>query len=366
MNKQGFYLLRFDDDGPVWNWFDGTVLSPCDEPEARSRKPIVAALPDRLFFFHQPKGVEARSERKVRSAAKLQLQYWFPPQSEGRESGVFVANGNTLGYFTHPELADFRDRYSHLLSRAVVVTPAFLMAWVAAGAEKMPSWTWRESGSRAAVREGSLRYFNADDESFARWMQGLNGQAPRELDWNGVLSLLVRHQVRPARLRLALASLDEAAEATGPAWGRVAVILFIIGALAAGGQALRYKSAADAESGWRKALDDQYARVLGDSLGSDPYGKLLFRIDQLRGSGAEGVDVLGLTELLSRAAPEGFMVESFSLGAEEGNIRAFFRSYDELEAMLNSLESDNRFAFTLEQASNTDRGIAVSLKVEPR
>ena len=110
----------------------------------------------------------------------------------------------------------------------------------------------------------------------------------------------------------------------------------------------------------------EYKSALGSNLGTDPYGQLLFKLEQLKGSKLRGLDLIVLLRELSKAAPPDFRVDSVSVNNNSGNIRATVQDYNQLEAMLGALSAESGFTFTLEQATNTEEGIAIDIKVEQR
>jgi type II secretory pathway component PulL len=108
-------------------------------------------------------------------------------------------------------------------------------------------------------------------------------------------------------------------------------------------------------------IENLYESVLGEDPGKDPLGTLLYRLEQRRGGGQSGIDVMGLLAVLSEEAPPGFTVESLSYNGDSGGIRALTDSFDKLDAMLERLRANDEYEFTLEQATNTEDGVLMSL-----
>jgi hypothetical protein len=369
MARNRFHILTFQGSTPCWELFDGSEAAPCDPPDVKSKLPVLAVVPDRFFFFYRPKGLAARGRRNLRTAVKMQLKYFFPAPGENQETGTLgLAPGAMLGYCTHPEFNGFVQANEKVLERAGVVTTSFVLAWAAATASGSQAWTWqRNGGPRGLCAQEELHYFNGDGEEYRARLKDLQlDRPPDELDWNGVLRGLVKNQVRWSRLALPYqASAGQRGAQTGR-WMAAGLVIGLIGLLFCLGTGLEWLSLKKRQEALREAVRTEYASVLGSNLGSDPYGQLLFKLEQLKGSKLRGMDLISLLGDLSNAAPPGFRVESLSVNNNSGNIRASVRDYNQLEAMLEALSADSGYSFTLEQATNTAEGVTVDIKVEQR
>jgi len=98
-------------------------------------------------------------------------------------------------------------------------------------------------------------------------------------------------------------------------------------------------------------------------LGDDPFGRLLFHHGQMQRPNRSGPDTLAILGRLSVAAPPDFHVESFSLGQNSGILRARLADYDQLETLIQSLDSQEAPHFDLDQASSADEEIVFTLRV---
>ncbi|MBG0775566.1 MAG: hypothetical protein H0S85_03935 [Desulfovibrionaceae bacterium] len=355
MNSNRFYLVRFPEGGPSWEFFDGLTVSECPPPPAGSKATVVALVPDGLLYFYQPKGLTAKGERSQRAAVRLQMQHFLPPAGDGQEIAAFRGpSGKVLGLITRPGLRDFMEEHGDVFRRATLVTSAFLLAWSAAEARGVGAWTWGNgSGPRALFAGGDLHYFTGGDEELAERVQAANlDESPADLSWTDVLAALAQHKTRLGRLALPIGSLGGGAGLDASKARRLALVLGLVGLMFCFGEAARWWGARGELQVWRTALRQEYAKVLSDPNVADPYGKLLFRLDQMQNNAVEGVDVLALLTALSRHAPDGFMVKSLSLGTRNGRIEATAPDYAAVETMVAALAGVGGFTFTLDSASN--------------
>ena len=92
--KKIVYILTFKGNEHQWMMFDGDNLSESQGPANKNRHPVVALLPDPLFFFFKPQGVI--KSRHAKSATMMQMNYSFPCRMKILEffvlqAGLFLA-----------------------------------------------------------------------------------------------------------------------------------------------------------------------------------------------------------------------------------------------------------------------------------
>ena len=300
MPKQSFYVLTFQDSQPEWGFFDGTGITPASRPDTASKVPVLALVPDSHFFFFLPKG-GAENDRNLKAAAKLQMQHLFPAVAPDQENGTVKTNGSMLGFYSHPGFMAFWEAHEALLERVTVVTTPFFLAWSVAQAKKLPQWQWGRNGSpRALFAHGELHYFLGDDAELAMRSAALELDAPpAPLELTTALADLETEQVRMSRLRLPLRRISSAQVGDPRAWIRAFVLIGLVGLLFGVGSMERWLGQAQHATQWKAAVAAQYARALGSDLGADPFGKLLFRLDQLKGTQVTGIDMRELLALLT-------------------------------------------------------------------
>lgn len=341
-------------------------IAPASAPDPGSKQPILALVPDRYFFFFQPRGLAAGSEKKMKTAARLQVKHFFPEPSPEQEFGLLsMGNSSILAYFGHPSLNEFWVKNGPLLTRANAVTTPFTLAYSVAKARKIEAWTWQaDSGPSALFAKGTLYWIqgNGDELENRVFRLGLE-QAPVGLDLDEAVKGLVDSGLKWSKLRLPLKHLG--AQDTGSKkLVKAFVIITLAGVLFCLGQIARYVGVKSQVNKWDRATTQLYAQALGPDPGPDPYGQLLFKMDQIEGTQSSGVDVLGLLETLSRSAPPGFRVESLVVNQDSGTIQGQISDYNSLENFLEALADNGRFEFTLEQATNVSSGVSLSLRVQ--
>ena len=367
MAGKKFYALHFRDDRAEWEKFDGQTLTPCAPPEVNSSWPVLALVPDEYFFFFLPQGLSAQNARNLKTATMLRMQHFFPAMSDGRECGVLPPGPAGMpGFFTHPELSEFRDRHKKVLEQAAVVSTKFVLAWTAAQAKNLSAWTYGNgSGPRALFLDGRLHFINGSGPEYEKRLATITDNAPPPaLDWRESLVEIGRLGLKWSNLRLPLKQFSSAGGDIRP-WVTSFIAVTLIAVLLFFGQAKRYFAEKHIESQWQNALNGLYAKVLGRELGSDPYGELISRYDRLKGKQTRSINVLHLLARLSTAAPNGLEVENISLNPNQGTVRGKTNSFDTLEAYLKALKNKGPdFNFTLEQATNTKDGVVFSLKVD--
>ncbi|TIH18069.1 hypothetical protein D0S45_05815 [Marinifilum sp. JC120] len=364
--KKTVYILSFKGNEHQWMMFDGKSLTESEGPAEKNRHPVVALLPDPLFFFFKPRG--AIKSRHAKSATMMQMNYSFPVQED--EFKVLRPSGDAvLGYIGHDLLDRFLERHRDVLAKATVLTSAFTVCWRAAVAEGLSVWSWKGQGMRILACGEELTYFRGGDEEFKSRFErlGLDGE-PELMDLDKACEVFARKKIRWARLNLVngtRSGSDKSVTIDYKPYAVAAVLVSLIGLLFVAGQYNRWQQSQQQAEEWRGKLKEVYVSALGPNHGSDPYGKILYKLDQLKSGGdGGGVDVLGLLAVLSNSAPVGIEIEGFSLGADSGNIRGKVSSYEELDAMMEKLAANSQFNFVLEQATNIEGGISISLRAE--
>ncbi len=366
-SKKAVYILSFKGNEHQWMMFDGDRLSESEGPAEKNRLPVIALLPDPLFFFFKPRGV--LKSRHAKSATMMQMSYSFPMQ-EQEFKVLRPSGGAVLGYVEHDLLNRFLERHREVLSKATVLTTAFTVCWRAAVAEDLSVWAWKGQGMRILACGEELSYFRGNEDEFKSRFErfGLDGE-PELMDLGKACSLFAKKKIRWARLNLVnglRSGTDKSVVIDYKPFAIAAVLVSLIGFLFIAGQYHRWNQSSASADAWRDKLQKVYVEALGPNPGSDPYGKILYKLDQLKSGGgnAGGIDVLGLIAVLSESAPVGITIEGFSLGIDSGNIRGRVSSYEELDAMMEKLAANSQFKFVLEQANNVDGGVTISLRAE--
>lgn len=357
--------MRFENDMPVREVFEGQqLLAAAGRTDERSL-PLLVLLPDHFFFFFRPEtGSGQGGARQRLAAARLQMEHMFPQAENGQKSAEMVAAGSDqyLGVCFHPALEAFVRRHQGILKQANAVTTSFFLAWQAASANHVAEWTWTglDGKIRAVASPLALDYFPGDAHEL-RKRQERQGN-PHWKHWSLSELLSAAPGIGWAKLRLPLPALgdQEAGAWRVLRWG---MALALFAAFFCLGQGLRLVEQKRQLAYWERSTEDLYAQVLDRPLGADPYGRLLFQLNQLQAPSAEGLDVMEMLGVLSSAAPNGFQVESLSLGPDSGTIRARLVDYDQLESLLKALAGHQRFTFTLDQAASTDDKILATLRV---
>ncbi|WP_432734438.1 hypothetical protein [Maridesulfovibrio sp. FT414] len=366
--KKTVYILSFKGNEHQWMLFDGETLSESAGPAEKNRNPVVALLPDPLFFFFKPKG--AIKPRHAKSATLMQMNYSFPMTGGG--FNVLRPSGNAvLGYVPHDLLDRFLEQHREVLAKATVLTTSFTVCWRAAVAEGLSVWSWKGQGNMCILASGdSLTYFRGSEEEFNGRLErlGLDGD-PEMMDLPKACAVFAEKKIRWARLNLATGKKsvsDKAAAISYKPYIAAAVLVSLVGLLFIGGQYHRWQQSRQQAEEWRGKLHEVYVSALGPNPGSDPYGKILYKLDQIKSGGNQGggIDVLGILAILSDSAPVGIEIEGFNLGPESGNIRGKLGSYEEIDSMMEKLSANPKINFVLEHANNVDGGVSISLRAE--
>lgn len=110
-----------------------------------------------------------------------------------------------------------------------------------------------------------------------------------------------------------------------------------------------------------------YTSVLGQDIGSSPFGRLQFEQGKLSANLRMGLDPLSVLTSLSRPAVESLRLESLSIDGMRGKVRAFFGpNVDGFDVYLKALSDDDNYFFTLERREDVFGGVLFSLIVEPK
>lgn len=367
--KKMVYIITFKGQEPVWKVFDGNSFSECEEPAVKDRNHIVALLPDPLFFFFKPKGVD--KSRHAKSVTLMQMSYSFPGEGEDMFKVLKPAGNAVLGYAAHDFLPLFMEKHREVLSRATVVTTSFVVCWRAALAEGLSVWSWSgQGGMKGLYAMEDMWYFKGSDKDLQKRFESLELDGETEkMDLEKACTIFSEKKIRWAKLGLVTTGngkADKAADLDFKPFITSAILVTIIGFFFVFGQYHSWQVKHDEAQQWRKKLRQLYVSALGPSPGGDPYGTILYKLDQLKNGGGtgHGVDVLGLLATLSESSPTGMVIDSVNLGQDSGNIRGLVSTYDDLDKMMEKLASNGRFKFVLEQADNVDKGISFSLRAE--
>ncbi|HDQ40803.1 MAG TPA: hypothetical protein ENN39_07240 [Desulfonatronum sp.] len=364
-SRTWYHVVRFDKDLPVWEIFDGERLQPAQEPRPSRSLPVLVLLPDHFFFFFLPDSSRHQGgQRQKVAAAKLQMEHMFPAMPVGQDgSGVLVAGKDQyLGYYRHPKLTDFIERHRAILRRANAVTTPFFMAWNVATIAGVRDWSWvsPDKTTRVLASSHGLDYFQGNEQEWEKRLERHATVAVKH--WSLTELLAAALQVDWPKLRLPMPARDGQGVDVRRLF-RAGVVLMILAVLFCLGQGLRLADQKRQSVHWEQATEDLYRQLLVPPLGSDPYGRLLFRLNQLQAPVTEGMDALELLGLLSSAAPDGFQVESLSMGSNAGTVRAKLGDYEQLETLLRALEGQQRFDFSLDQATSAENEILLTLRV---
>lgn len=145
------------------------------------------------------------------------------------------------------------------------------------------------------------------------------------------------------------------------------VWVVIICSLLLAGQGLRYHWVRAQLDEIRAQTGKLYVSVLGEDIGSSPFGRLQFEHGKLAASLRIGLDPLSVLGALSRPAGENLRLEGLSLEGKRGRARGFFGpNTARFDEYLDKLSDDEQYLFTLENREDVFGGITFSLIVEPR
>lgn len=357
--------MRFENDTPIREIFEGDRLRAAAGQLGQSSLPLLVLLPDDLFFFFRPEAAPGQGGTRQRlAAARLQMEHMFPQAGNGQKAADVLSVGRDqyLVACPHPALEDFVSRHQEVLRQANAVSTPFFLAWHTAFAHNIAEWGWvsLDEKIRAAVSSQSLDYFPGDTHEWRKRQERQGCEHFKQWSLSELLSAAPGIGWARLRLPLPVRSEDETSAGQVLRWGLALALLLALFCL---GQGLRLTGQKRQLAHWEQATEELYAQVLSGPVGSDPYGRLLFRLDQLQAPTAEDLDVMEMLGVLSAAAPSDFQVESLSLGPSSGTIRARLNDYDQLEVLLKALDGRQRFVFALDQATSADNEILATLRV---
>jgi hypothetical protein len=365
MRSRRFFLVDFEDGAPRWRRFDGSGLAPAQDPGGDPSQPVVAALPDRFLFFHQPGRLAIRGERRQRAAVELALAQEFPAPDPGQERAALALGSDlALGFITHPDFSAFREEHKAILEGAALITSPLALSLALAHFRKQQDWRLGPAEPPTALCSGGQLQVGLAAAQRAAAMRAAGADLPPALDWNQAAAAL-GSGLPWASARLSLRSVDAAALNLRPYY-QAAAALALAALLFCVGELRPVLALGQAATAWEGAVAELYRKALGDKPGSDPYGRLLAKAERLKGRQAGGVDLIELLAALSGPAPEGLNLDTMALSAASGTVSGKSPSYEALETYLKGLGSEKSFKFTLEQATNAQGGVVFSIRVEPR
>lgn len=133
------------------------------------------------------------------------------------------------------------------------------------------------------------------------------------------------------------------------------------------GQGLRYYFNHEQLNLIRSETDKLYMSVLGDDIGTSPFGRLQFEHGKLAATLRIGLDPVAVLAALSRPAVESLRLEGLSLTGKRGRVRGFFGpNVDKFDKYINDLSDDDHYVFSLDKREDVFGGITFSLIVEPK
>lgn len=143
------------------------------------------------------------------------------------------------------------------------------------------------------------------------------------------------------------------------------VWVVIISAMFMTGQLLRYHYTHIQLAEIRQETNKLYESVLGQDIGSSPFGRLQFEHGKLTATHSIGLDPLGVLAALSRPAVESLRVEGLTVDGKRGRVRGFFGpNVSRFDGYINALSDDDQYFFSLEKREEVFGGILFSLIVE--
>lgn len=367
MNAKKLIILDLTGPKPLWLKYEAGGRPLPFSASARRVAPDVALVPDKYFFYYAAGGTTAGNTRRRKAAVEMQMSHFFPPLEEKADSGVLIDDAQgAMGWISKPELGEFLEQHKSLLERARVVTTKFVSAWSAAGAEALPRWSFHDgNGVKAVSSQEGLHFLTKGDAEYKRRTAALPDaeKGIEDIDWSRILPLFGTKKVKPSRLHMAPHGFGSAGQSNT---GKILsfVCLTLIAALVFSVEIKRLRALSEAEESLQRGLDSMYAQVLGNDIGNDPFGMLIYKYDRLRGSQIASVDLIRLLAVLGGPAPAGTLIEDVNVNITEGFVRGTVNDYNVLETWLTELNKDPEFRFILEQASAVGNRIAFSLKVD--
>ena len=145
------------------------------------------------------------------------------------------------------------------------------------------------------------------------------------------------------------------------------VWVVILCALFLAGQGLRYHFKRAQLDRIRTETNKLYVSVLGEDIGSSPFGRLQFEHGKLSATLRIGLDPLSVLAALSRPAGENLRLEGVTVNGMRGRVHGFYGPNTEgFDNYLEALSDDDHYLFSLEKREDVFGGITFSLIVEPQ
>jgi hypothetical protein len=369
MTRVNWHIIGFSGGETRRSRFDGERLTAAERTGGKRGGASLALLPDDYFFFDLVSAPKSMRERRMHAGLLLRMSHNFPAPVPEQERGAFRATPRDIvGYNTHPALGEFINEHGAELESADVVSTSFILALAAARSQGLEFWSWESGDGPAALfHAGELQYFRSGGEELEKRIRLAGADAePERLDLEKSLAMLAENKVPLSSLRLPLRRLRPERASEPRFWAGVTAAVLLAGILFCAGQGLRLYDARQNARAYQTAIDELYSRALGEDTGADPFGRLLFLLEQRKGGGRKGADLLGLLALLSRNAPPDLQVESMAFSGDTGDVRGLVKGFDSLENMLAGLSRAEDYEFSLEQASNTADGVLLNLNFSRR
>jgi len=365
MALQRFYLLGFLEE-TSWELVENGRLAPAEAPQKNNCEPIVALLPDDLFYFTPAPG--GRGSRAGKATVRLYMQHSLPELLPEQHQGVVKIPGGVLGFRSHPGLAAFLAEHRAELEGVSALYPESLLAVTAAHSEKLTRWTWTSRhGITVAASEKGLHFFRSDGQEADARLEAMDARdEARALTREDIYEILFRHNVRPARLHMPIKGLHSRTRTITGLSAKAVAAVAAMALLLCLGQAVRLYKANATAGPLQETLNAQYASVLGNDLGKDPFGRLLSRLEQAKHTKAQGLDLLQLLAALSKHAPKGFLLDEFNLTVSGGTLQGRIGSYEGLDGLIAALSTDEAFTFTLDKAESAAKMVTFNLSVRQR
>lgn len=143
--------------------------------------------------------------------------------------------------------------------------------------------------------------------------------------------------------------------------------LCLVGLLFAGGQAVRWFHLNAQSATIDVALEREYRSVLGDDMGSEPFGRLQFEAGKLQAERKIGLDPLRLMAALSRNDTLGLQVYSITVDGLEGRVEGeMIPDRKALDRFMKLLEEEDSFTFELERTTPVAGAVRFAMTVGRR
>lgn len=140
--------------------------------------------------------------------------------------------------------------------------------------------------------------------------------------------------------------------------------LCLVGTMLVAGQAIRFWHLNSQSDRLGSGLEEQYQSVLGDDIGSEPFGRLQFEAGKLQAERKVGLDPLGVMASLSRNDTIGLRIFTITLSGMEGTISGeIVPDRQALDAFMKRLSEEDAYSFTLASATPIAGGVRFTLEV---